>query len=95
MDHGARQRGKQTLAARMAEDACAQAATLIVVEDVHWADPEAIGYLAAFASGIANGTGLFVTTSRVEGDPIDAAWRARCRDTPFATIDLGPLRKDE
>jgi class 3 adenylate cyclase/tetratricopeptide (TPR) repeat protein len=95
MDHGARQRGKQALAARLAEDACRQTATMIVVEDLHWADPEALGYLAAFASGIANGTGLLVTTSRVEGDPFDAAWRARCRDTPFATIDLGPLRKDE
>jgi class 3 adenylate cyclase/tetratricopeptide (TPR) repeat protein len=95
MDHGARKRGKQALAARLTEDACAHAATLIVVEDLHWADSEAIGYLSAFASGIANGTGLLVMTSRVEGDPIDASWRARCRDTPFATIDLGPLRKDE
>ena len=34
-------------------------------------------------------------TSRVEGDPIDAAWRASCRGTPFATIDLGPLRAEE
>ncbi|MGF6805704.1 class 3 adenylate cyclase/tetratricopeptide (TPR) repeat protein [Paraburkholderia sp. Clong3] len=95
MDHGARKRGKQALAVRLTEDACAHAATLIVVEDLHWADAEVIGYLSAFASGIANGTGLLVTTSRVEGDPIDAGWRARCRDTPFATIDLGPLRKDE
>ncbi|MEM5310210.1 adenylate/guanylate cyclase domain-containing protein [Paraburkholderia sp. JHI869] len=95
MDHGARKRGKQALAARLTDDACRQAATLIVVEDLHWADPEVLDYLSAFASGIANGPGLLVTTSRVDGDPIDAAWRARCRDTPFATIDLGPLRKDE
>ncbi|WP_321934682.1 adenylate/guanylate cyclase domain-containing protein [Paraburkholderia sp. J8-2] len=94
MDHGARKRGKQALAARLTDDAC-RAATLIVVEDLHWADPEVLDYLSAFASGIANGPGLLVTTSRVEGDPIDATWRARCRDTPFATIDLGPLRKDE
>src|SRR5262249_13143110 len=95
MDHGARKRGKQTRAGRLTEDACAEAATLIVVEDLHWADAEVIGYLSAIAAGIANGTGLLVTTSRVEGDPIDASWRARCRDTAFATLDLGPLRKDE
>ncbi|MEW9585460.1 adenylate/guanylate cyclase domain-containing protein [Paraburkholderia sp. DGU8] len=95
MDHGARKRGKQALVTRLTDDACTQTATLIVVEDLHWADPEVLDYLAAFASGIANGPGLLVTTSRVEGDPIDATWRARCRDTPFATIDLGPLRKDE
>jgi hypothetical protein len=34
-------------------------------------------------------------TSRVEGDPVDAAWRAACRGPPFATIDLGPLRASE
>ncbi|WP_233885784.1 adenylate/guanylate cyclase domain-containing protein [Paraburkholderia flagellata] len=95
MDHGARKRGKQALAARLTDDACRQTATLIVVEDLHWADPEVLDYLSAFASGIANGPGLLVTTSRVDGDPIDATWRARCRDTPYATLDLGPLRQDE
>jgi class 3 adenylate cyclase/tetratricopeptide (TPR) repeat protein len=95
MDHGARKRGKQALAAKLTGDACDHAATLIVVEDLHWADPEMLGYLSAFAAGIADGTGLLVMTSRVEGDPLDPGWRARCRDTPFATIDLGPLRKDE
>ncbi|RQH07139.1 adenylate/guanylate cyclase domain-containing protein [Paraburkholderia dinghuensis] len=95
MDHGARKRGKQKLAATLTAHTCGQTATLIVVEDVHWADPEVLDYVVAFASGIADGPGLLVTTSRVEGDPLDAAWRARCRNTPFATIDLGPLRNDE
>jgi hypothetical protein len=54
-----------------------------------------LGHLAAFATAVANGPGLLVMTSRVEGDPLDAAWRASCRGTPFATIDLGPLRGDE
>jgi tetratricopeptide (TPR) repeat protein len=68
---------------------------MIVVEDLHWADTEVLGYLSAFASGIGGGTGLLVMTSRIDGDPLDAAWRARMRDTPLATIDLGPLRRDE
>ncbi|WP_206997116.1 adenylate/guanylate cyclase domain-containing protein [Trinickia mobilis] len=95
MDHGARKRGKEALAARLTEDACGRAATMIVVEDLHWADPQVLDYLAAFAAGAANGPGLVVMTSRVDGDPLDAAWRARCRDIRFATIDLGPLRKEE
>ncbi|QCP52579.1 adenylate/guanylate cyclase domain-containing protein [Trinickia violacea] len=95
MDHGARKRGKEALVARLTEEACRRAPTMIVVEDVHWADQQVLDYLAAFASGVGNGPGLVVMTSRVEGDPLDAAWRARCRDIPFATIDLGPLRKEE
>jgi tetratricopeptide (TPR) repeat protein len=34
-------------------------------------------------------------TSRVEGDPLDEAWRGQTRESPPVTIDLGPLRKQE
>jgi class 3 adenylate cyclase/tetratricopeptide (TPR) repeat protein len=95
MDHAARKRGQQAVVAALTGDACRNAAIMIVVEDLHWADVQLLGYLAAFASGIAGGAGLLVMTSRVDGDPLDAAWRARLRDTPLATIDLGPLRREE
>ncbi|MFM0336747.1 adenylate/guanylate cyclase domain-containing protein [Paraburkholderia fungorum] len=95
MDNTARTRGKRAVAAVIAEDVCRRGPTMIAVEDLHWADPQVLGYLAAFAVAIANGPGLLVMTSRVDGDPLDAAWRAGCRGTPFATIDLGPLRRDE
>ena len=81
--------------AALASHACADGPTLMLVEDLHWADPQLLGHLAAFASAMADGPGLLVMTSRIEGDPLDAAWRASCRGTPFATIDLGPLRRDE
>jgi class 3 adenylate cyclase/tetratricopeptide (TPR) repeat protein len=95
MDNTARTRGKRTVAAAITQDVCRHGPTMIVVEDLHWADPQVLGYLAAFGVAIANGPGLLVMTSRVDGDPLDAAWRAGCRGTPFATIDLGPLRSDE
>ncbi|HEY3599066.1 MAG TPA: adenylate/guanylate cyclase domain-containing protein [Paraburkholderia sp.] len=95
MDHAARERGKRALVATLAADACRRGPVMIVVEDLHWADPQVLGYLAAFAAALTNGPGLLTVTSRVDGDPIDAAWRTRCRGTPLATIDLGPLRRDE
>ncbi|MFL9930726.1 adenylate/guanylate cyclase domain-containing protein [Paraburkholderia sp. RL18-103-BIB-C] len=95
MDNTARTRGKRAVAAAIAEDVCRHKPTMIVVEDLHWADPQVLGYLAAFAVAIANGPGLLVMTSRVDGDPLDAGWRASCHGTSFATIDLGPLRSDE
>jgi class 3 adenylate cyclase/tetratricopeptide (TPR) repeat protein len=91
----ARERGKRTIIATLTAQACRQGPTMLVVEDLHWADPQMPGYLCAFAAGIADGPGLLVMTSRVDGDPLDAAWRARCRGTPLSTIDLGPLRSDE
>jgi len=95
MDNAARNRGRRAVAAVVAARVCAERPTFIVVEDLHWADPQLVGHLLAFASAIADGPGLLMMTSRIEGDPIDAAWRASCRGTPFATIDLGPLRRDE
>jgi class 3 adenylate cyclase/tetratricopeptide (TPR) repeat protein len=95
MDNAARNRGKRQVVADLGKCACTRDLTLFVVEDLHWADSLLLGHLAALAAAIAQGPGLLVLTSRVEGDPLDAAWRASCRATPFATIDLGPLRPDE
>ncbi|HLW90002.1 MAG TPA: adenylate/guanylate cyclase domain-containing protein [Roseiarcus sp.] len=95
MDNAARNRGKRAVATAVVAEACRRAPTLIVVEDLHWADPQTLAHLAAFASAMAAGPGLLAMTSRVEGDPLDAAWRASCGGAPFATIDLGPLRPDE
>jgi class 3 adenylate cyclase/tetratricopeptide (TPR) repeat protein len=95
MDNAARNRGRRAVAAAVAAHACAEKPTFIVVEDLHWADPQLLGHLSAFASAVADGPGLLMMTSRIEGDPVDTAWRTSCRGTPFATIDLGPLRQDE
>jgi class 3 adenylate cyclase/tetratricopeptide (TPR) repeat protein len=95
MDNAARNRGRRAVAGAIAARACAERPTFILVEDLHWADPQLLGPLTAFASALTEGLGLLIMTSRVEGDPIDAAWRASCRGVPFATIDLGPLRRDE
>ncbi|WP_027552785.1 adenylate/guanylate cyclase domain-containing protein [Bradyrhizobium sp. Cp5.3] len=95
MDNVARNRGRRAVTAAVAAHACAEKPTFIVVEDLHWADPQLLGHLSAFASAVADGPGLLIMTSRIEGDPVDAAWRASCRATSFATIDLGPLRREE
>jgi class 3 adenylate cyclase/tetratricopeptide (TPR) repeat protein len=95
MDNAARNRGKRAVAAALAEVACRRGPAIIIVEDLHWAGPLVLSQIAAIASAIASGAGLLVMTSRVEGDPLDAAWRASCRGTALATIDLGPLRDEE
>jgi class 3 adenylate cyclase/tetratricopeptide (TPR) repeat protein len=95
MDNATRTRGKRAVAASVAGRACRNDPTLIVVEDLHWADPQVLGHLAAIGSATAEGAGLLVMTSRVEGDPIDATWRAACGAVPIATIDLGPLQMSE
>ncbi|CAB3793758.1 adenylate/guanylate cyclase domain-containing protein [Pararobbsia alpina] len=95
LDNAARAGGKRAVVAAITEDVCRRGPIMIVVEDLHWADLQVLSYLSAVAAALTNGPGLLVMTSRVEGDPLDAAWRAGCHGTSFATIDLGPLRSDE
>jgi tetratricopeptide (TPR) repeat protein len=94
MDNASRIRGKRAVASSVAGRGCRSGPTLIVVEDLHWADPQVLGHLAAIGSAMAEGSGFLLMTSRVEGDPIDAAWRAASA-VPIDTIDLGPLQMSE
>ncbi|MFQ5938435.1 MAG: adenylate/guanylate cyclase domain-containing protein, partial [Acidiferrobacterales bacterium] len=68
---------------------------LIIVEDVHWAEPITLSYLAALTKAVAGCAAVLIITSRIEGDPLDQTWRNSTEGSPFITIDLGPLRKQE
>ncbi len=95
MDHARRQRGKRETVARLAQTASARRPRLLVIEDVHWADRQTLEQLAGLAQTVAGAPALLVMTSRVEGDPLDQAWRMGIAGAPLLTIDLGPLRPHE
>ncbi len=95
MDNTTRNRGKRDAAAAIVAHASRDRPLLLIVEDLHWAEPSVLAHLAAIVTAAASSRALLVTTSRVEGDPVDAAWRALCRDVPLTTFDLGPLRREE
>ena len=95
MDHERRQRGKREAVARLLAQASALRPRLLVVEDVHWADRQTLEQLASLARTAADAPALLVMTSRVEGDPLDQAWRAAIAGAPLLTVDLGPLRPAE
>jgi class 3 adenylate cyclase/tetratricopeptide (TPR) repeat protein len=95
MDNAARNRGKRRTVARLAERASRVRPLLLVVEDLHWADELVLAHLARLAVTAAECPALLIMTSRAEGDPLDAAWRARLGGAPLTTVDLGPLRADE
>jgi hypothetical protein len=42
---------------------------------------------------VAQNPALLVMASRLEGDPLDEAWRAETAGTSLTTIDLGPCRR--
>ncbi|MDC1287930.1 AAA family ATPase [Gammaproteobacteria bacterium] len=95
MDPQARKEGKRAAMVQILKNLARQSPIFIVVEDLHWADDNTLDYLARLTNGVADCSALMVFTSRVEGDPIDAARRAHAGETPIVTWDLSPLRSDE
>ena len=95
MDNAARNEGKRTVVADLLRCASAETPIIVVVEDLHWANPLMLTHLARMAATVADCMALLVMTSRVEGNPLDQAWRSTTGGCPLMTIDLGPLRREE
>jgi class 3 adenylate cyclase/tetratricopeptide (TPR) repeat protein len=68
---------------------------LLAIEDVHWADTATLSRIAALGARAGGVPCIIVLTTRIAGDPLNAAWRARLRSTPISTVDLAPLSHTE
>lgn len=91
MDEGMRDAGRTRALQALLAAAARRRPQLVIVEDVHWADESLLRALALLAGGLAGSAALILLSSRLDGDPIDTAWRGRARDALLATIDLRPL----
>jgi class 3 adenylate cyclase/tetratricopeptide (TPR) repeat protein len=95
MGEATRRTRRDLALASLVEAACAAGPTLIVVEDLHWADPPTVDMLGRLAALTARMPLVLALTSRIEGDPLDAGWRARLEGARLLTLDLGPLQAAE
>jgi class 3 adenylate cyclase len=91
MDEDMRDAGRTRALQALLAAAARRRPQLIIVEDVHWADESLLRTLSLLAGGLSGSAALLLLSSRLDGDPIDAAWRGRARDALLATIDLRPL----
>src|SRR5690606_5083954 len=90
LDHAGRHKGRLAALAALVTRASGARPVLLCVEDVHWADEPTLDYLAKLTATVAECRAVLVTTSRVDGDPLGPAWRARVPNVGFVTIDLPP-----
>lgn len=95
MDNSTRNRGKQAVVSRLLTAASAKHPIIVIVEDVHWADAVTLSHLASLTKTVADCSALLVMTSRIDGDPLDQMWLSTTEGSPFTTIQLGPLRKQD
>lgn len=95
MDNDTRNQGKREILPALVKAASARNPVLLAVEDLHWADPDTLMHLAGVASVARDCPALLIMTTRIEGDPLDQAWREAAQGSELITIDLAPLRKEE
>ena len=95
MSNAARNEGKRRLVGDLLHHVSARKPIVVVIEDIHWADPLILAHLSRMAATVAECPALLIMTSRVEGYPLDQAWRNTTGGCPLMTLDLGPLRKED
>ncbi|MDT7578090.1 MAG: hypothetical protein QOH17_4423, partial [Pseudonocardiales bacterium] len=67
---------------------------LLILEDLHWADPETLAALDYLGDALATEPVLCVGTARPEGGAAELLERLQRRD-PAAIVRIGPLAEDE
>ena len=95
MDNVNRNRGKQDSLAELVSNLSVNTPLLIKIEDLQWADDLVLAHAARLAQVVSECAVVLVLTSRIEGDPLDQAWRAEAGGSSILTMDLGLLRDDE
>ncbi|PWC48009.1 hypothetical protein TSA6c_16185 [Azospirillum sp. TSA6c] len=95
LDHPARDRGRRAAMGDLVRVRSAGQLVLLVVEDVHWADAQTLSYLAMLAGVVADCPAVLTLSTRAQGDPLGAEWRAQVAGGPVLTLDLAPLRRNE
>ncbi len=95
MDNEARNRGKRETVCELLRRTSATRPVMVGIENIQWADGVTLAHLTALVATVAEVRALLIMTSRLEGDPLDQAWRAASHGSPLSTIDLAPLRTEE
>ena len=92
MSNASRNRGKQRVVCDLVGALSRSRHLLLRIEDVHWAEPIVLSYLADLSQAVADLKALLIVTTRKAGGPLEATWQASTADAPLTTIDLGPPR---
>jgi class 3 adenylate cyclase/tetratricopeptide (TPR) repeat protein len=91
MSNASRNRGKSDVLAKLATRVAETRPVYILIEDVHWSDPVVRGHVTALVEATGAAPLMLAMTTRVDGDPFDATFRAGLRHGHLTVIDLSPL----
>ncbi|HET9821002.1 MAG TPA: adenylate/guanylate cyclase domain-containing protein [Burkholderiaceae bacterium] len=91
MDAGQRERALRAAVSALVSERAARAPLMVLMEDVHWADPRDIERLAELARTAAAEPLLMALGSRPVDDAVRLAWRSQGQEDRLEQIDLEPL----
>ncbi len=95
IDVATRQKSTLDALCQLARGQAAATPMLLLVEDIHWADPWTLKQLGALASLALKQPLLLMMSTRFAGDPSVGEWRTALHGLPVTSIDLGPLASDD
>ena len=91
MSHAVRDQGLAQALQMLIMRRAAAEPLLLAVEDVHWGDGWLFEALGALLALTREAPVVWVLTSRIEHDPLEASLRAHLFDLPLTVFDLAPL----
>ena len=94
MEDGKRAALRSDAVAALAAYAAQDKPLVIAVEDLHWATATLRAFVRVAARLTISHPIVLLTTSRLDGDPVDTAFRRELGAASVSTIELGPLRPD-
>ena len=95
IDATARQRSSLEALASLVRREGAATPMLLLIEDVHWADPWTLQQVATLGALAGRQALLMLVTTRFAGDPSVGEWRNALHRLPVTSIDLGPLAAED
>ncbi len=95
MDNERRNAGSKETIAAIVRNLAARQPVFLIVEDIHWATPHILDHIAEITRVASDHPVILLLTTRIEGDPLNHAWRSQVAQTAFSTIDLRPLRRED
>jgi class 3 adenylate cyclase len=95
MDPERRRRGRRDVFRDIVARLSRQRPTLIVVEDVHYADEITLDYLRELMRATFDVPLVLLMTTRPSQDPLSADWQSIAADAPITIVNLRALRDSE
>ncbi len=95
MEDRARKEGISRCLSTLVKKLASGRGVLLVIEDIHWSDPQSLEILASLARELPQFSAVMILTARIQDTILHQRWIDNLRGCPLTTIELQPLRQGD